>query len=1058
MTDKTAGFYGTSTVIRENLDYYVERAEEAATNAEASETAAAQSESNAATSASSAMADAASASNSASAAQLSADQAETARISAEQASSTAQQSSIDAGVSATDSANSASASATSAAESLASENKAEQWAEEDEDVQVETGKYSAKHWAAKASAAVGLEWGGIGGTLTDQTDLTAALAVKAGSGLVFEANRKQNNEQYAASGMVHFGKHLAESGDVLGVVNEGMWTNSTDVQQVFLGRAGASAIGDSKTERPVVNMAGVLTVLDGINSSSTSTPNKFKFSDAPDGTVTYDSATGTIVQHADSATAFAAETATNKVVAEREDLFGLEAYLEEVSLANPYVYPNGLIQSQAATMNGIATSNSNRPDSYYAVFDGDTTSKGLGVNFWMSSESAQKAMLSDPDNNLYYLDDGRLVQRRIRQRTIAGAGNGKWLNTDVAKTSTLSSDAYAYVMPQGTRDTVTSLDVDYLNGYVSENPDLTYTGEHHRGVYAARVSATNDNIAVNGECYFLVLGVVSRLNQGAYHPSFNSMGCSFFKRQSDYNGKKYWYEKTDAPTITSKADCFDIAPATVPSKVVDWFGFIASGNSGRPDGRYYDAIYADGQGGVDDLRLSAWGITREEALGEKDARFKNGEERGLQKLEFTTVQLQPATSFNAASTIWQTPDTTGISLGDTISVVDAGAIVITAATVTSISPDTYVGWDVSDGTYVRDSAKSYHAVLSAPTNNQVSGEFLQTDVIGDPANILATPDLANGWLGNWIPVIPDGTSQTYSFTRKTVGTVYNPVYTADNGGSWTSDPSYPPTFNTTLNAYTTSLSTGVVFIQDYTAHAYLTEAADNAVVYKGNEGIGDVWLGMPQLPQQGNILSESTIGKVLQGSTQTPLYENQALISYKIQPDTVKFPAAVGWYPEHGATNLPSPPSTQPTALKALSTLTEINGQLFIDYKGKEMVWDFSLDNGTEFENQPETYTGWTINTWYHVTDGRFRGYWKNISSATIGVPLSDPRWSKHNDLILWENGVPHFMAWDGNGWGDDNLIDIVDGVTSGTDLNGNTITKFNQRGAKPLGWVRNTK
>ncbi len=43
---------------------------------------------------------------------------------------------------------------TSATNALASENKAEKWADELEDVEVEVGKYSAKHWAAKAEASV----------------------------------------------------------------------------------------------------------------------------------------------------------------------------------------------------------------------------------------------------------------------------------------------------------------------------------------------------------------------------------------------------------------------------------------------------------------------------------------------------------------------------------------------------------------------------------------------------------------------------------------------------------------------------------------------------------------------------------------------------------------------------------------------------------------------------------------------------------------------------------------------------------------------------------------
>ena len=44
---------------------------------------------------------------------------------------------------------------TSAINALASENKAKKWADESEDVPVESGLYSAKHWAAKAADIVG---------------------------------------------------------------------------------------------------------------------------------------------------------------------------------------------------------------------------------------------------------------------------------------------------------------------------------------------------------------------------------------------------------------------------------------------------------------------------------------------------------------------------------------------------------------------------------------------------------------------------------------------------------------------------------------------------------------------------------------------------------------------------------------------------------------------------------------------------------------------------------------------------------------------------------------
>jgi len=76
--------------------------------------------------------------------------AETAQTAAELAETHAAASESAASTSETNAANSESAAATSETNAAASEAKTEKWAEENEDVEVETGKYSAKHYAAKS--------------------------------------------------------------------------------------------------------------------------------------------------------------------------------------------------------------------------------------------------------------------------------------------------------------------------------------------------------------------------------------------------------------------------------------------------------------------------------------------------------------------------------------------------------------------------------------------------------------------------------------------------------------------------------------------------------------------------------------------------------------------------------------------------------------------------------------------------------------------------------------------------------------------------------------------
>ena len=896
----------------------------------------------------------------------------------------------------------------------------------------------------------------------------------------FQTSRKVNEEAMASSGFVHSGKHRNDG--IWQSVNQGMSGGVTLPNLLFMGRLTDPQLGTSKTNYPVVNLAGVITKLLGVNNDASGWGATIKFPDAPDGTVTYDSATGAIVQHVDAATAFATETATNKVVTERVDHFGLEGFLEEVTLANPYVYPKGLIQSQATTMNGIATSASARPATYYAVFDGDTTSDGLGVNYWAASDTEKAAMLSDPDNNIYVGSDGKVYQFRIRQRTIAGAGNGDWEEgrTNVIGTAAFGWDSETFITPQGINDTVVTFKGTTTDLYLPAASSWQTTNAH-TGVYTAlQSSGVDSTAAVNGECYWLPLGTVLRLNQGAYHPSFNPLGASFFKRQSDYNGKKFWYEKTDAPIVSSIADCFDIAPATVPSKVVDWFGFIASGDSGRPDDRYYDAIYADGKGGVVDLRLSAQGGTISDILGTEDARTKNGTQRGLQKLGFTTVGTGTV-SGSANGNFAELPTSDNPYLGFTGSVLPN----VPRDTVSSTSPSRYhYVYNATDGliypchalvesggiTYVAQEGswlkeensrldtvnlvgKTCYMVVIEETHLSVSGEFSQTDVIGDPANILATPDLANGWLGNWIPVIPDGTTLTPELVRKSLVTTASRVSSGDNGSSWSSDTRVVDAVNNTI---TTAAPIGWVEVIIYTAHAYMTESANNPVVYKGTEGVGDVFQYCWNATKNGVLLAESTLRKVLTNNNSgSDVYSTKLLKSFAITPDNGSMQASSNYLPVHEAITLAAPANNS-SGLKTLSLAAEENGQLFLYYLSTELIWDTTLDSGSEFIDRSGTASeGYTEGFYYHVTGGKFQGYWRSESSATINLDTSD--WYIGADGNIYNSvGSLRLSVWAGNGWGDDNLITVLDGEGTKTDLNGNTVKVSCHKVPYALGWVKN--
>ena len=204
---------------------------------------------------------------------------------------------------------------------------------------------------------------------------------------------------------------------------------------------------------------------------------------------------------------------TTEVVTERVDMFGFEGFLEEVTTGNPFVYPNGLIQSQTTKMDGITTSASNRPHTYYAVFDGDTGSVGKSVNFHTASNSDKVKMFSNPKNNLYWIE-GKLYQWRVRQRTVAGAGNGDWYSIDSQEAGNYPLLRFGSTVNkmaiQGARDSVISLltGTDESGGsvYAVSNPN-SFTVDGQLGAFQ---TPYDNSSGYEQQCYFLVCGTVPR--------------------------------------------------------------------------------------------------------------------------------------------------------------------------------------------------------------------------------------------------------------------------------------------------------------------------------------------------------------------------------------------------------------------------------------------------------------------------------------------------------------------------------------------------------------------
>ena len=327
----------------------------------------------------------------------------------------------------------------------------------------------------------------------------------------FEARRQQNLEKFAASGFVHFGNHY-HSPPFYNNINEGLWTDLTLPNILISGPAGHGAShGKSSSKAAVISIAGVNTNVENL-SSTNEKQSFFKFPPAENGTRTYDSATGISVRHATPVIAFASETETNKVVTERVDMWGFEAFLREINDADPFVYDNGLIQSQATNINGVATTDDNaRPITYFAWYEGDDASRGRGVNWQTATEAQRMAIASDPANNIYFDDEtGKFYQWCIRGRSFAGAGNGDWFGlTSVGVTALQFGEfdpAKNYVQPQGMEDFVGNYTSGFGGGghvYVSNSTVWSNLHVVDEAIFkgTSNSSAETDR-AENGECHF----------------------------------------------------------------------------------------------------------------------------------------------------------------------------------------------------------------------------------------------------------------------------------------------------------------------------------------------------------------------------------------------------------------------------------------------------------------------------------------------------------------------------------------------------------------------------
>ncbi|EGR1571800.1 hypothetical protein D6L40_09915 [Vibrio alginolyticus] len=739
---------------------------------------------------------------------------------------------------------------------------------------------------------------------------------------------------------------------------------------------------------------------------------------------------------------------TEEVVINRVDMFGFEYFLEEISKANPFVYPYGCIQSKLTSIEGIATKESNRPITYYSVFDGDITSKGKGVNFWAATDAQKRALVSNPDHNIYLLDDGRLVQWRVRQRTIAGIGNGKWRNINpvgigaTTAENILNWDGGTRVKAQAGGDVVMTGSTGYFTSYQLKQ----YNDKPELGVFTAR-HASN---CVDYECYFHVCGVVPRMNQGAYHPSFNPMGAAAWHKWG-VAADLPWYDSRVVSGITSAGKCFTEVSATTQIAKTPGSGRISHGKNKRPDGKFYDAIYASGQGGVIDYRLPAWDVSSKEEASKIFQKVVNGTYRGEELAVRTwispAIAQTPSPQATSIATEINTMDL--YKVGGKVSLYDiATKQVLVTTTITGIRNGAI---DVLD-TFNR-LAGDAHLVVTIESNIPVSGDFTQVDLFAEPSVILNEASFKNGWLGGWAGMPSSAPAGDIDFTRKVkVGTPTR-IYKLPSG-TWSSGEM--PNFNSILNGSTRGWSSDktILYTFTYTAFAKQTKGSTNKPVLNSAGGLGAVaQSGGFHAITWGALLVESLIGKVPTSSVGGTGMSLSDWINIPIQHDGK---VHVGDPKKVEPFDKPNPKNDSP-AVKALWYQSAANQQCSLNFAFNELIYkSFTnpiVDTGAQMLRKRGAI--YLVNVAGSALNGRLV-IW-NGNEASIPVDYT-AYYVDANNVIKSKssNAVSTIQLYTGDGWGDDSTIRIIDGVGTFINLNGDTCLYGTHELAIPYGYTKN--
>ncbi len=625
----------------------------------------------------------------------------------------------------------------------------------------------------------------------------------------FNALAEQRIRDNAGSGYLEPGAHPTETATIE-IVDQGIYTDVSQSNLLFIGSETSSNDSESRAKEALELINGVQHKLSHVNSSTVQ--NKIKLPPVPDGTKTYNSDLNTVTTHADSTTAFASETAVNKVITSRKDVVLMRQRKSISITSDDAVFPLGNRQYGKSTWNGIPLQD-NTPQSESAFGAWDTVTQGKSAVWSVLSEADKLKFIQDADNNIY-LKDGDFVY-----------------------------DSYQIVVFEGKRDYANRSDA---------LADLNLTA----------VSG-DANLFTDGTDFYTFTTLVQRLNSGLNHPSHNPIGTKLASDSQKWN--------STAVAFNSNEDCFNPAKLNMSSGLI--------GNVSGSDTQYLfsDAVYA---GQVDDVRLPSKKPDLQLLRCDYERSSIAGTMRGKGKIPFTKV-------FNSVG---------------------------------AVSPD-----------YTIVNQDNPTAVVTQKYLNPEYDSLPWCEIIAPPAVILAA--LPNGCVGSWNPNFGSN-GQSIELSRKFLSGFANGlIYSDDNGSTWSTG--LTADINTITNEKTFDAATRVNLCF-YESLADFTKPENNSYVVGS---VGDVVGVSNNNIGYGNRLMPSVIGEVAKANSDYFVGDNKTIFSRVNTEFTLKLeppflPKHVPLFQYGSGTNNNS------KAVKALSTLTEKDGLLYLQYHGCELQYN----------------------------------------------------------------------------------------------------------------------